>query len=194
MTVKEAAVRWSLCEGTIRKYCINDQIADAHKVSNRWIIPDSAINPNELKRIIPKDKVIDFNANWDKTSKAYKSIFPKRHIAYPDSIQKWVIINFFDPSLKPGKKPYDFEGNIELKSTTTKNGQSHFSKTQKDCKRIIHFSIVDNQIKIVELSIADVKKINKRVSAKSFSTCLDDYHSKSTKIVKLNLLTLEIII
>lgn len=99
---------------------------------------------------------------WSITNDYYYKNFKKHHLIFPEPILKELIKNKFAFTTN-NTGSYDFDNNIELKSSTTKNGNTPFKFTECDCKTIIYCEIIDGSIEIYKLSNKNVSKINKSI-------------------------------
>ena len=137
---------------------------------------------NKLAKI-DKEYIQKFLGLWSDLDTEYKKEFPNNRIAFPEPLQKRILIDYFDGNLKLGNSsPYDFCGNIEIKSCS-KNGVgcTPFQKTQNNCKRILYLEIGAGCIDVYDLSQEDVKTINAIISnpAKSNNITLAIYKSNA---------------
>ena len=110
-------------------------------------------------------------------------------LSFPEPLQKEIVMSFFDKTLKKAcSSPYDFQGNIELKSSTLHNGGcTPFKKTQNQCSRIIYMEI-GTAIDVFELSSLDVQAINNTISSSAShqtNITLSQYKQNSTKQLSL---------
>lgn len=61
LTVKEVSTLWNLSTVMITKYCLDNRIADVKKENGRWLIPDNANKPVDLrKKLEHKEKGFTF--------------------------------------------------------------------------------------------------------------------------------------
>lgn len=115
---------------------------------------------------------------WSKLNDYYFNNFDKRHLQFPEPILKELIKDKF--GLKESSdKSYDFDGNIELKSSTKENGNTPFKFSQSQCKRIIYCEIVNGFVNVYELSDKDVSEINLNVKK--------EYNLNQKNSVQLNI-------
>ena len=115
-------------------------------------------------RTIRSNEMHDFYEAWRIAYSKYSEILPGHHLSFPEALLK-KIAKKIDSSLTESKKPYDFEGNIEMKSVTYNKGNSHFSTSQTDCKRILYFVISSDEFEYYDITNASIlKKINSIVS------------------------------
>ena len=129
-----------------------------------------------------KRQIKKFFYKWKKLNKIYQKHFSGSHLDFPDIVQKQIILEFYDKNLRLSScKTYDFDGNIELKSSTDiSHGCTPFSLNQNSCSRIIYMHITEN-IDVYEISQNDVKNINSLITQGKINITLKDYIHKATK-------------
>jgi len=128
-------------------------------------------------------------SHWKKATERYRESHSKNRIGFPEPLQKDIIIQYFDSSLVKDSGVYDFLGNVELKSSTTYSGCTPFSKNQIACSRILYMEIDANrdEIRIYELALSDVKKINNNNLNNNFNQSIGIYKVNASTPVILNM-------
>ena len=111
---------------------------------------------------IDKEYIKNFLRLWSDLDTEYKKEFPDNRIAFPEPLQKKILIDYFDGSLVlDTNSSYDFCGNVEAKSSSKNGGGcTPFQQTQNDCKRILYLEISAGCIDVYDLSQNDVSTIN----------------------------------
>lgn len=132
-----------------------------------------------------KRELKSFLSAWNRLKEHYKKISPKNRLMFPEPLQKDILMTFYDKSLVPLKNTsYDFQGNIELKSSTKIGGGcTPFKQTQNACCRIIYVEIGTN-IDVFEIDQADVQAINNKVSNGQTNITLSKY-KKNAKFIRI---------
>lgn len=126
---------------------------------------------------IKNTELYEFWNSWKTANTKYQSMCPGNHLHFPEPLFK-VIAKMIDPSLtEEGKNSYDFDGNIEVKSSTTKKGVTPFKSTQSNCKRILFFRIVDEKMEYYDITDKDkLKRINNEIrNSKNGNITLANY-------------------
>lgn len=127
-----------------------------------------------------------FLSAWNKMNSIYQTYFPCNRIAFPEPLQKEIVMKLYDKKLKLSKgSPYDFQNKVELKSSTKIGGGcTPFKSTQNACSRIIYLEISANII-VYEIDKAEVQTINNLVSSGTLNISLNNYtqRAKVTKII-----------
>lgn len=133
-----------------------------------------------------KEELKIFFNEWKTLGLIYKGMGFVGNLHFPEPLQKAIITSFFDHNLQEDpSKTYDFIGNVELKSSTKKNGGcTPFSEQQTQCARILYMEI-DDHITIYDIDSGDVQNINNLVSKGQTNISLSQYKQKSkvTQIV-----------
>lgn len=133
-----------------------------------------------------KRELKSFLSAWNRLKKYYKKISPKNRLVFPEPLQKDIVMTFYDKNLVLLKNSsYDFQDNIELKSSTKIGGGcTPFKPTQNACTRIIYIEIGTN-FDVFEIDQADVQSINKLVSNGKTNITLSKYknNAKFTRII-----------
>ena len=108
-----------------------------------------------MPEIIVKDKdLYDFWEKWKKANTKYGEICPGYSLPFPDPILK-KLATMIDSSLivnHSTDKAYDFEDNIEMKSSSQKYGATPFKKSQSNCNRILFFRVINNTIEYYDIA------------------------------------------
>lgn len=130
-----------------------------------------------------KRELKTFLSAWNKCNKIYQKCFISNRLSFPEPLQKEIIKCYYDKSLViSNNSSYDFQGNIELKSSTRFGGGcTPFKSTQNACSRIIYVEIGDH-INVYEINQVDVQTINNLVSNGQLNITLANY--KNNAIVK----------
>ena len=123
-----------------------------------------------------KKELKTFLSAWNKYNELYQKYCNKNRVPFPEPLQKEIVKTFYDKNLVVSdNSSYDFQGNIELKSSTQPGGGcTPFKKTQSACSRIIYLEIGKN-IDVYEISPTDVKIINASVANKNVNITLSNY-------------------
>lgn len=134
------------------------------------------------------NEIKNFCNLWSQANSAYLM----GHLQFPEPLLKEITIKKFDNQLvkNKGVSPYDFVGNIELKSATKKGGVTPFKSTQNKCSRIIYAEFDDNLVTFYELSQKDVDAINdivKDSKKKQVSICCEKYKNNAIKTFAIDL-------
>ena len=120
---------------------------------------------------------------WLKANKLYGKYFNRNHIHFPEPLQKHILMSLYDTSLKlaPPLSSYDFDGNVEMKSSTKQGGGcTPFSINQNNCLRIIYLEIT-NHFDVYEIDPTEVTKINASVQNSNTNISLKNYLSNAKK-------------
>ena len=108
-----------------------------------------------------------FLSKWNELNDLYQEICPEgnHHIGFPDPLQK-NLLSLYDPSLiKPvGKSSYDFNGIVEVKSSTLAGGgNTPFQVSQANCNRVIYLEI-GKKIEIYDINdVTVIQEINNKI-------------------------------
>ncbi len=133
-----------------------------------------------------------FVKNWSRADKIYKSLKKSNRIMFPEPIQREIAMKYFDANLVIATTDsYDFVGNTELKSSSTKNGNTPFKDTQNNCTRIIYLEVdsINEDFNFYDIAKNDVMSINKKVASGngSIGITLGNYKTNATrKVVKFS--------
>lgn len=133
-----------------------------------------------------KKELKSFLSAWNKYNELYQKYCNKNRVPFPEPLQKEIVKTFYDKRLiVSNDSSYDFQDNIELKSSTQPGGGcTPFKDTQSDCSRIIYLEI-GAHIDVYEISQADVKNINASVANKNVNITLSNYkkNARHKKII-----------
>lgn len=123
-----------------------------------------------------KKELKSFLSAWNKYNKLYQKHCKKNRVPFPEPLQKEIVKAFYDKKLVvSNNSSYDFQGNIELKSSTQPGGGcTPFKETQSACSRIIYLEIGAN-IDVYEINQVDVKSINALVANGNLNITLSNY-------------------
>lgn len=131
----------------------------------------------EMKSVfMTKRELKIFLSVWNKYNKLYQKYCNKNRVPFPEPLQKEIVKKFYDKSLIiSNNSSYDFQGNIELKSSTSFGGGcTPFQSTQSACSRIIYIEI-GVHFDVYEISSVDVQKINALVAKGFLNITLSNY-------------------
>ena len=98
-------------------------------------------------------------------------------------LKKYPYVALYDTSLKLASpsSSYDFDGNVEMKSSTKQwGGSTPFSVNQNNCSRIIYLEIT-NHFDVYEIAFTEVNNINAAVRKGNTNISLKNYLSNAKK-------------
>ncbi len=112
---------------------------------------------------IKNKDIFEFWQSWKTANVKYDIICPGNTLSFPDPICKKIAV-LIDSTLienHSSDKSYDFQGNIEMKSSSKNRGATPFHKSQSNCSRVIFFRIINNKIEYYNITDATaLSKIN----------------------------------
>ncbi len=132
-----------------------------------------------------KKQFKSFLTAWNKANNIYQISFHKNRLMFPEPLQKEIVMSLYDKSLVlSNNSAYDFQGNIELKSTTKFGGGcTPFKLSQNACSRIIYLEIGTN-IDVYEIDPVDVQTINRLIHGGQLNITLAKY-TKNAKYKRI---------
>lgn len=80
LSVAELARMWDVSERTVRNYCAQGKIPNAHLVGKTWNIPDNAVKPSRANRRADKSQTLLERLRTEKNSKLPGGIYHKVQI------------------------------------------------------------------------------------------------------------------
>lgn len=132
-----------------------------------------------------KRELKSFLLAWNKANVLYKTYFPNNRLMFPEPLQKDIVMTLYDKSLLlSNNSSYDFQKNIELKSSTKFGGGcTPFKSIQNACSRIIYIEIGTN-FDVYEIDQADVQTINNLVLNGETNITLSNY-KQNAKFIRI---------
>ena len=139
------------------------------------------------KFYIKDANLFNFWNSWKKANRNYKAVFPENRLQFPEPLTKFIAEKIDSSLISTNKNadPYDFKGNIEVKSSAKRRGVTPFKKTQNECKRILFFLIINDVIEYYDINDESIlKNINDDIdSGKYNSIILENYISCIPKTI-----------
>ena len=143
-------------------------------------------------KVVKSTDLFEFYELWKKLYIKYRDIThdDSKHISFPEPLSR-MLAKKIDSTLVDAIKPYDFQGNIEMKSVTlplssNPKPNSHFSHKQNDCKRLLFFVITPESIDYYNITNKNLlSKINAKVAESpdtGANIALSDYIGKTNPI------------